>query len=751
MLANSGAIFPGVALAVGIALGAPWLRAQEENLPVEPETPRNVLVFYSNQRMLPANIEIHRGLWSVLREEIDAREIQLFEDYLETNRLPFGKEETAMAALLAERYRNAPPDVVVVVGPPALGFLDRWQDLLFPDAALVFAAVRRDDLEVLESKRRAAGVLHDTGAGPVVRAISRLLPDMAKALLIAGSADFDRRLLRRIRSVVAETTAWEIEEIADLSVPEVSDRLASAEEGTVALYATYFSDPSGSIHIPRKVLERISAASAVPVFAFYDSMVGAGAVGIGGSPMADQGKAAGRIVERLISGESVEAIGVLPAPAFRLYFDARAMKRHGLDPGRLPGEAELLFRERGLIEAHPFAFTAALVAIVLQTALILSLLLARRRRNRAERKANRMERYFSTVFRESPNPIAILRARDGTIVDVNPAWESLYAVERGDALGRSPLEIGILPEENDAPRYADFLAATESLAGYERKIRTGTGEWKDVAFYSNAVEIEGEPLRIVITVDNGPRLETERLRANLARDNRVAQLGHLSAWIAHEINQPLGSILNNAEVGLLTLRRNGEGPDSPLREILREIRDDIRRASKVVERVRSMLGNRPAAKEPLDPRQIVEEVFRMSSREATRRSVDLRLDPGPPDEGPVSGDRVLLLQVMLNLVLNAMEAVASVPLSRRTVTLGWETSRDGRGTAFFVRDNGPGVPGDENELFEPFLTTKKDGMGLGLAVSRFIAEDHGGSLDCERPEGGGSCFRLKLPRETPAP
>jgi C4-dicarboxylate-specific signal transduction histidine kinase len=106
---------------------------------------------------------------------------------------------------------------------------------------------------------------------------------------------------------------------------------------------------------------------------------------------------------------------------------------------------------------------------------------------------------------------------------------------------------------------------------------------------------------------------------------------------------------------------------------------------------------------------------------------------------------------MLNLVLNAMEAVASVPLSRRTVTLGWESSRDGRGTTFFVRDNGPGIAGDEDELFEPFLTTKKDGMGLGLAVSRFIAEDHGGSLDWERPEGGGSCFRLKLPRETPAP
>lgn len=711
----------------------------------------NVLALYSNQRMLPANLELQLALWAELDEPIREGRINFFEEFLEVNRLPFGEEESLAAALLAQRYRQAQPDIVLAVGRQALGFLTRWKDKLFPGATLVFAGVREDDLDEASEAKAAAGVLHEVPAEQLIAAISAIAPETEKAVLVGGSAPFDQRLLRRIRDAVASETSWRIEEAGGLSVVRISSILEQSETGTIALYGSYFTGPAGRTYIPRQVLEDISANANIPLFALYDTMIGAGATGIAASPMAEQGRLAGEIILRLLRGEVPEEIGILAPPQAKLFFDANAMRRHGLDPARLPLHAEILFRERGLIETHPVAFASAAVGLLVQSGFIAALLLARHRRRHAERRTRELERYFSAVFGENPSPIAVIRESDGTIVDVNPSWESLHGVSRQDACGKTPIQLEILPDEVDGEHYADFLSNRGTLVGYERKIRAKGGQICEVSLSSSSLEVNDERLLIVITTDISARVEAERLRTDLSRDNRVAQLGHLSAWIAHEINQPLSAMLYNAEAGLIALEREDHGGASALREILLDIREDNRRAAKVVESVRTMLGNRFPTKERFDLRLVAEDAYRMTRREAERRGVKstLLIEVSSPLE--VDGDRVLLTQVALNLLLNAFDAVYPLPLSRRNAVLGIRRSAGTDHAELFVRDSGPGVSAkDESLLFEPLRTNKSGGMGLGLAVSRFIAEDHGGCLDWERPEGGGSCFRLKLPRETPA-
>lgn len=713
----------------------------------ETDGPLRVLVLYSNQRTLPANMEMQLGLWSSLAPAINSYRVELFEEYLEIHRLSVGDEDEvpAMVPYLRERYEKMVPDVVISVGPQAFAFSGKWIHQIFPDAVEVFGAVREDQLVALNSKVPAAGVLLTIAVEPLLEAVLGLLPETGEVLVVGGVAPFDQDLVKEVRRKIEAGFSLEVTEVTGGTVESVAETLSQIGPGAVVFFTTYFKDKNGVTRIPRNVVKRISAASDVPVFAFFDTMMGAGVVGVGTSRFVETGRMLGGIVERIARGESAEEIGILSGAVPQLFFDDRAMKRFKLDPRKLPPEAELLFEKPGLIESHPVAFAVGTATIAIQTFLIVALLITRRRKQRAESQALEMQHYFSTVFYKSPNPMAVLELPSGFFRDVNPEWEKLFGFSRDNSLGRNPVAMGLLPRENDDALYEDFLRAKPSFSGYERKMRAANGEMHTMALFSSPIEIGEEELCIVTALDTSDREETERLRSSLARDNRAAQLGYVSAWIAHEINQPLGSILSNAEAGLLELDRKGDRT-SELREILADIKADNRRASQVVEQIRKMLGKSASDMRPVEVIEILDEVQRMAMPQAIRQSVDFRMESGGLKGVSVHGDRVLLAQVLLNLIFNGMDAVATQPLSRRFVEVRGRILAGRDQIEIAVCDGGEGVPVEKmDSIFDFFYSTKEDGMGLGLAISRFIIEDHKGALSVENLEGGGACFRVRLP------
>jgi signal transduction histidine kinase len=231
-------------------------------------------------------------------------------------------------------------------------------------------------------------------------------------------------------------------------------------------------------------------------------------------------------------------------------------------------------------------------------------------------------------------------------------------------------------------------------------------------------------------------------RAQLAHAARLAVAGELTGAIAHEINQPLAAILSNAEAAELMLE-SGPGRLDELRAILADIRRDDLRASEVIRRLRALLARQAGPPLPFELNEALRDAVSMLGSEARRRETPLDFRPAETDI-VLSGDKVQLQQVVINLLLNATDAVADLPPDERRIIL--EARRVGKEAEIVVRDNGHGIsPEALGLLFDSFYTTKAQGMGLGLSIARTLVEAHGGCISAESHPRKGARFLVRLP------
>jgi len=367
--------------------------------------------------------------------------------------------------------------------------------------------------------------------------------------------------------------------------------------------------------------------------------------------------------------------------------------------------------------------------------------LARQAADEALRAGEAMK---SSILASLSSGVAVVD-RTGTIVAVNERWTSLAHDQHEIVTG----EVGVGANYLDLSLHAAVQGAPHAVLGRSRSSFTleyqTDGPAGERWAVLSVVPLSGAQGGAVIThTDITERrraeMEAERSRQELAHFARVSTMGELAASLAHQLNQPLTGILANAQAAQRMLHE--PAPDLPgLRSILDDIVEDDRRAGDVIQQLRDLMRKAPSERVLLDMNTTLERVVRLVSSDAVIRSVTIELDL-TPDMAIVRGNRVELQQVILNLLLNALDAVSRSEERRITV----RTLLTPEGIEVRVEDSGHGLAaGTEEKIFEPFFTSKPDGMGMGLSVARSIIEAHHGRIYARRSEPVGSVVAFELP------
>jgi PAS domain S-box-containing protein len=364
-------------------------------------------------------------------------------------------------------------------------------------------------------------------------------------------------------------------------------------------------------------------------------------------------------------------------------------------------------------------------------------------RERTQEALHSSEQLFAKAFGSSPIAMVITGRPDNCIIEVNERWQALFGYARHEAVGRTLSDLGVFSAE-------DETKVTRGLRDVELRLRDRSREVKQAIVAAEQVEMAGRPCIITAIHDVTEQRHIEREAAEQRRRmnllTRVALLGELTGALAHELNQPLMAILANAQAMQRFLTHDPVDLDE-IREIAGDIIEEDKRAGDVIHRLRALLRKGEAQFQLVDVNDLVREALTLSQADLAARNVRVNARYGE-NLNEVRGDRIQLQQVLLNLIVNACEAMMVNKPELRYFKVETKPGNSG-GVHITVADTGPGIaPEGFDKLFEPFFTTKDHGLGLGLSISRAITAAHGGRLWAENAPTRGAIFCISLPSPT---
>ena len=696
---------------------------------------------------------------------------------------------------LLARLAKWQPHLVVPIGSPAGRFVAKYRNRLFPTAPIIYTGMDRRTLPPDAFQNNATFVGESFDVAGLVEDILQLAPDTNHIAVVIGASPLERYWTTIFRKEFEPFTnrvhfTW----FNDLSFDEMLRQVTTLPPHSFILLVLLLRDASGVTHNQDDALQQLHAVANAPINGLYKNQLGLGLVGGRLYQAEAEGIESARVAIRVLRGEPVSKFPPLIIGTQRhARYDWRELQRWNISENRLPPGSVIEFRQPTVWQRYRWQIIGSIMVIAVQAVLLAGLLVQTRRRNRVETTL-RDRLGFETLVSGLSATFAELRGAEvdrdieeglhrvgehlgvdrATISQRAPSGDAVEAIHIWRRPGgptvplpmrRSDLpwtakqiasgqllrfsRLGDLPAEATVDR--ETFARIGFRSGLALPLITGAATVGALTLSTIGREREWpddlvQRLRFVAGIFSSAlvrrhnEVELEKLRHNLSHYGRVAAVTELTTSLAHELSQPLTAILSNAQAAKRMLERGTEDTKG-LHEILSDIVADDQRASDVIRHVRAFIRKDETYRNPVDVNVVVQDVvsFVRSAAIVRNVSVEADLDQGLP---PVMVDRVQLQQVLVNLLMNAFDAMGSARERRTVVT----TRKAGTAIYVAVKDSGRGIPAaDLARIFDQFYTTKSSGLGMGLSIARSLIEAHGGQLWAENNKDGGATFTFTVP------
>lgn len=741
-----GGILLGVVQLIVIAILLSGVESRADDSP-----PRHILILSAYNYTMPAATQVIDGIQDRLREQ-SKEKLEIDAEFLDLVRVTDPRHELRTATFVREKYAARPPDLVVVVGGTALQYIMKYRDIVAPNIPVVFAGVSQATYSALQPPANVTGVLIGLDFEKTLHLAEQLQPSARRLFVIASNITLEDRRWQDIvrRAIEQRDRKFETTYLFGLPFDTVADEVSRIPRDAIVILLTFFGDGTGKAFVGRDVARQLARISPAPVYGPYSTYLDTGVVGGFFETFESHGAAAADLILAIEAGADPVSLPpkVNPTQAFQV--DARAMARWGLKQSDLPPGTTVLFKQPSLWEEHHYLISAVALVIALQTIIVAALLIQRRRRRQAE-----------SSLKESEDRMTFTAASANIgLWQFDRTTDELWATDHCRTM------FGLAP---DTPLTREaFVAAVHPE---DRRIAVGTlrGVLRGHAAVTDIriIRLDGQirwfriraraPLNgnippdqlsgilVDITDQKAAESEADLQRQEITHLMRVSTLGELSGAIAHEVNQPLTAILSNAQAALYLLEQD-EPNLAEVRDALQDIVKEDSRAGNVVRRLRGLLKKDQTRSEFIDLNEMVDSAKSLLRSELISRRVTIETDLAK-SRPTVYGDSVQLQQVLLNLIINSMDAMVSTPVNQRRVRIHTRDAPKGNGAVeLLVSDNGCGVRHvDGKKLFSPFYTTKDHGLGLGLTICSGIIRRHGGTIDLQDNEAGGATAKITLP------
>ncbi|MGY4480119.1 sensor histidine kinase [Bradyrhizobium sp. USDA 3364] len=712
------------------------------------DAPQRVLILHAYNYTFPATTIASEAARRQLIEH-SSRPIEIEAEFLDLARFPGDANAARTAQFLHDKYHAMRFDLILAIGAGAVPFIIKYRDQFAPNVPVAFAGGTKDHFAALKLPNDMTGVYSGFDPDKILELAERMQPNARRLMVIGGSSENDRSWQRSAREAI-ERRAKRLEIITryDFSYDALLAEVSHLPSDTIVLLLTAYSDADGRSLIPRVVATDIAKAASAPVYGPFETFLGSGVVGGYTETYASFGASAADVAIEILSGADPAKIAPHASPRQAFLVDARAMNRWGMQRSDLPPGTIVQFHEPGLWEQHGLLVVAVASVLLIQSVLLIALLFQRRQLRRTQRSLEESEDRMN--FAATSMNIGFWQFNRST----GALWISEHGRVMFNAAKEQPLtrdSFLAAVQLEDRPLAAAALEGDLKVHTPAADVRVGASgdevRWVRIRSRAHLDEAsESNPVSgafVDITDQKASESETELHRQEVAHLMRVSMLGELSGAIAHEVNQPLTAIMSNAQAALYLLEQDPPNLEE-VREALRDIVNEDNRAGSVVRRLRGLLKKGESRTELIDINEMIGSATALLHNELISRRVrvETHLSASRPT---VFGDSVQLQQVLLNLIINAMDAMASTPEKQRRICIGTRETKTGT-TEIFVSDNGHGVhPQDGKRLFTPFYTTKDHGLGLGLTICSTIIRKHGGTINLKNGDMGGAVAKISLP------